>query len=256
MFLFNDCEYKTYNELITNLYNCSNHKDLNTILNTYISKLVPADSSIFLLYENDGITAKSSYIINLEEKRFTDYLNYYQNFDLYKSIIHLKNKPPVVNRVSDYLDYNRWEKNEHRVDFLKPQKIYHICCMEILDKNKILASLSLHRNKKHQDFTDKELYILKLLAPVIKTIYQSIQTNFPRIILNDKLTTREKQILPLLTKNYSTMELSSYVGISKNTIKTHIRNILRKTDCASRFELVIKMQNIKKGDFSDEQSTD
>ena len=60
----------------------------------------------------------------------------------------------MVNRVSDYIDYNHWEQNEHRADFLRPQKIYHISCMEIIDENRILASPSLHRDQNHDDFTD------------------------------------------------------------------------------------------------------
>ena len=39
MFIFDNFEYKIYNNLIDNLYNCSGLEDMNTILNTYISKL-------------------------------------------------------------------------------------------------------------------------------------------------------------------------------------------------------------------------
>ena len=245
MFIFNNSEYKIYNNLINNLLQCSGCKEMIDILNLYLDKLIPSDSSIFLLYEKDGLTAKSSYIKNLEEDRFQDYLDYYQKFDLYKKAIHLLEKPPVVNRASDHLDYNDWENNKHRADFLKPQNIYHISCMEIIEKNKILASLSLHRSKKHTDFTDRELEILKLLAPIIKNVYLSFQ-NILNETISDKLTPREKQILPMLLRNYSTLELASHFNISLNTIKTHIKNILSKTNCSSRFELITKLYHLEK----------
>ena len=246
MDIFTNFEYKIYNNLINNLYKCSNCEEFNLIIAKYLPKIIPVDSSIFMLYQLDGITARSSYVLNLEEKRFLDYQNYYQNFDLYKEIIHQMDNPPVVNRASDYIDYNEWDKNEHRADFLIPQDIYHITCMEIIKNNKILASLSLHRSKQHNNFNDKELFILKLLAPLIKNIYQSFQTDTFHDDINKRLTPREKQILPLLTKNYSTQELSTHLAISKNTVKTHIRNILRKANCNSRFELTVKIHNREK----------
>ncbi len=240
--IFSNSEYKTYTNLINNLYQSSNIEEIKSILNKNINKLIKYDSLILLIYKDDGITALSCYVENLDTKHFDDYLNYYQNFDLYKKVIHQLTRPPVVNRVSDYLDYNEWKKNEHRADFLKPQNIYHISCMEIIHNNKIMASLSLHRSKQHEDFSYKELCILKLLAPIIKNIYLSIQSNNYFETFNDKLTPREKQIFPMLVKNYSTSELSSYFAISPNTIKTHIKNILRKANCSSRFELTVKLQ--------------
>ena len=243
MIIFNNSEYKIYRNLINHLLQSSNCEEMNYIINHYISKLVSSDSSIFLLYEKDGITARAGYIKNIEKDLFNDYLKYYQKFDLYKKAIHSQQNPPVVNRASDYLDYNNLENNEHIANFLKPQNIYHICCMEIIQKNKILASLSLHRSKKHSNFTFREIEILKLLAPIIKNVYLSFNDSLTKTI-SDKLTPREKQILPMLLKNYSTLELALHFNISINTIKTHIKNILRKTNCSSRFELITKLKKI------------
>jgi DNA-binding CsgD family transcriptional regulator len=157
------------------------------------------------------------------------------------------NSPPPVNRVSDYIDYLYWEKNPHRSDFLLKQDIYHITFLEVINQNKIAVSLSLHRNKKHHDFSDLEINILRILSPFVKTSYNSLKATLPESLLTGekKFTAREKQILILLITPYNNQELATYLGISINTLKTHIKNILRKVNCTSRFDLLSKIQNAR-----------
>lgn len=52
------------------------------------------------------------------------------------------------------------------------------------------------------------------------------------------LSTREKEVLPLILKGHSNSEVSSILFVSENTIKFHVRNILKKTGCSNRQELV------------------
>ncbi len=111
---------------------------MEEIITKDLYPLVSSDNSLLLFYKNDGITADSCIIQNLDPSLFDQYHNYYQQFDQYKEIVHQLKTPPVVNRASDFLNYNSWDKNEHRADFLLPQGIYHIACLEILNDNKIL----------------------------------------------------------------------------------------------------------------------
>lgn len=65
-----------------------------------------------------------------------------------------------------------------------------------------------------------------------KTFYSSMATNmFLRNNLdsrNLKISNREKQILSLLAKMYSTEEIANKLSISKSTVKTHRRNLMRR----------------------------
>jgi DNA-binding CsgD family transcriptional regulator len=47
------------------------------------------------------------------------------------------------------------------------------------------------------------------------------------------ITTREKQILKLVAREYSTIEISSILRISVRTVETHRKNILRKINSRS-----------------------
>jgi len=247
MYLFSENEYEIYNNLIVELNNCYSVEQLQKILMQEINLLIPSDSLIFIHYNPDGITAKSSIVKNLDKSLFSQYKNYYQKHDIYKERVHTLTKPPVVNRASDFISYNTWEKNEHRNDFLLPQGIYHISCLEIIINNKISCSLSLHRNFKHNDFSDREINILYILAPIIKNVYETLNSiKYFSHLSEDKLTPREKEILPMLVSSFSNEELAERYDISFNTMKTHIRHILAKLECSSRIDLLHRVNHYRR----------
>ncbi|WP_264520429.1 LuxR C-terminal-related transcriptional regulator [Flavobacterium sp. N1994] len=54
------------------------------------------------------------------------------------------------------------------------------------------------------------------------------------------LTKREKEIINYLAIGYSSKLIGTELGITKNTVDTHRKNILKKTDCKSVAELIAK----------------
>ena len=65
------------------------------------------------------------------------------------------------------------------------------------------------------------------------------------IVEKFKLTPREKEITLLLLQGYSYPQISEQLFISLNTVKYHVRNILRKADVSNRHELI---KLIREGD--------
>lgn len=53
------------------------------------------------------------------------------------------------------------------------------------------------------------------------------------------ISSREAEVLGLVLSGLSNSEISSKLNISENTVKFHVRNILKKTDCANRKEITI-----------------
>ena len=53
-----------------------------------------------------------------------------------------------------------------------------------------------------------------------------------------KLSSREIEVLNLIIKGASNGEISDELFISENTVKFHVRNILKKTGCSNRTELL------------------
>jgi DNA-binding NarL/FixJ family response regulator len=57
------------------------------------------------------------------------------------------------------------------------------------------------------------------------------------------LTAREREVLNLLAQGQRASEIASRLGVSSETIRTHLRNILDKMHVHSRFEAVAKYLN-------------
>ena len=54
------------------------------------------------------------------------------------------------------------------------------------------------------------------------------------------LTQRETQILKLIMQNYSNKQIASTLNIHIDTVKSHVSNILYKTNTQDRFDLFHK----------------
>lgn len=55
------------------------------------------------------------------------------------------------------------------------------------------------------------------------------------------LSKREFEILNLIKEGYNSQEVSEKLNVSKNTVLTHRKNILNKTNSSSFIELVKKL---------------
>lgn len=56
-----------------------------------------------------------------------------------------------------------------------------------------------------------------------------------------ELTPREQEIARLIAEGMSNKLLAEKLFISEGTVKVHVKNLLRKTDCRSRVELAVKV---------------
>jgi two-component system, NarL family, response regulator LiaR len=56
--------------------------------------------------------------------------------------------------------------------------------------------------------------------------------------VESELTPREWQVLDLLSRDASTLEIAQRLGLSVDTVRTHVRHILRKLDAHTRAEAV------------------
>lgn len=62
-----------------------------------------------------------------------------------------------------------------------------------------------------------------------------LQTRFPT------LTVRERDVIAYLLQGLSSDEIAASLHVSTNTLKTHLRNIYRKTGCPSRSALLVRL---------------
>jgi Response regulator containing a CheY-like receiver domain and an HTH DNA-binding domain len=55
-------------------------------------------------------------------------------------------------------------------------------------------------------------------------------------MLTQELTEREEEVLHYIVRGLSNKEIATAMGLSENTVKTHVRKILTKLNARSRAE--------------------
>lgn len=75
----------------------------------------------------------------------------------------------------------------------------------------------------------------------------SSDTKDPEQTLEDfakthELSPREIEVLPLIMQGHSNSEIAGILFISENTVKFHVKNILKKSNCANRTELLKQLR--------------
>jgi len=77
-----------------------------------------------------------------------------------------------------------------------------------------------------------------VLSPEVTGTVFKMMRGVEENALQDPLTEREKDVLRCLARGLTTAESAEELVISKNTIKTHVRNILDKLEVSNRAEAV------------------
>jgi len=81
-------------------------------------------------------------------------------------------------------------------------------------------------------------------APMSMQVARKVVTHFRKIESPgsdvERLTPREQELLELLAKGYSYKELSDNLGITMNTVRTHLQHIYEKLHVQSRTQAVLK----------------
>ena len=67
---------------------------------------------------------------------------------------------------------------------------------------------------------------------------------------NSRLTTREWEIVDQLCTGRSTKQIADVLVVSTETVRTHVKNILRKLDLHAREDLVDLVKRLRAGDLT------
>jgi DNA-binding CsgD family transcriptional regulator len=59
-----------------------------------------------------------------------------------------------------------------------------------------------------------------------------------------RLSPRERETLTLLAAGHSTLEMAEQMAISKETVRNHVKRVLRSLDASSRVEAVAKGRRV------------
>ncbi len=107
---------------------------------------------------------------------------------------------------------------------------------------------SLKRKNSDLELEQKNSEIQSYLMKIKELEQEMSKGNNKNINIDSKLkdfdlTKREADVLKLIAKGYSNEEIAKEIYISKNTVKSHIKNIYLKLDVKNRIQVMRKLQN-------------
>lgn len=91
----------------------------------------------------------------------------------------------------------------------------------------------------------------QLLKPKIETVIVEKEVHLPDGSLNEreleklKLSSREYEVLQLLTRGCSNAEIAESLFLSLSTVKTHVSNLFIKMEVKSRTQAIEKAKRLK-----------
>jgi DNA-binding NarL/FixJ family response regulator len=74
---------------------------------------------------------------------------------------------------------------------------------------------------------------------MVVDLYLSSKTPPPGIVVQGRLTAREREILQLLAEGDSSKDVAATLALSTKTVETHRSNIMRKLNCHSVSQLTL-----------------
>lgn len=181
------------------------------------------------------------------EKFMLEYDRYYGQVDYVRWVF--SSHESVVYRESDLINTELRTKSAFYLDYLKPAGFVNVAGISIADRGVCVGAITLYRTDRYGDFSDRDLYILKLLLPHLQNKLtaetEAVEHNVEQsrsgsyfLAHEFHLSRREIEILRLLCDGKNNNEISRLLSISVNTVKKHNSNMFHKLNVDSRTQLI------------------
>ena len=128
----------------------------------------------------------------------------------------------------------------------KRQDLGSVAGISIISAGRLVGAVTLYKSESKGDFSDRDLYILKMFLPHLQNVLESRQGEAEREqeevrrILKYRygITEKEQEVMALILAGCSNREIASKKQISENTVKNHISGIFGKIGVKSRTQLL------------------
>jgi DNA-binding CsgD family transcriptional regulator len=130
------------------------------------------NSIFFLLDENSKLT--NFFGKNIEERYLREFRDYYYQYDPFKLVQGLFHGSRII-RLEELVSYSSFLNSEYYNDFLRPQRIQYKTCVYLKSGVELLGVIGLFRPKEFGNFSEKEIRMLKILAPYLSQALQNVE---------------------------------------------------------------------------------
>ncbi len=160
------------NSFVSEAYECNEFSDFLRLAIQKLHKLVVYDSAMFFC----AISRDCSYFKPYTGGNINDFYKKsvfaekeaYQNVEI--------EREAYVYKAADYSHGIIQIDNEPRSGFLSEQSQFYIVCIRIIHKGQFLGEIYLHRSKEKPDFSDEDIFMLRLIQPHVSKVFNIIHT--------------------------------------------------------------------------------
>lgn len=251
-----DRDYESMSQIIYRVNSTSGYEKAALEILKQLKYIIPYDKgSIFQIKESEtgafyyqNPISVNSAGISVDEKKFMDG-DYYSD-----CLIYISSPWSNTFRSNDVRDEREFVSSRLYKEVYLPQNIHYNLASILVHNDQRVAIIGLFRSKDKSDFTDRELYILKSLAPHMELklyteIYSDQNRNPDRFLAyrNEfsqeymakyKLTKREAEVLQMLCRGFDNNAISEQFGISISTLNKHLNSLYKKTSAKNRVQLI------------------
>ena len=248
MFFVKEDECLLMNEIVLGLNADANESDKKLRLSflSRIQDLIFCDQASFYLPDpqRDNITDPVS--LNIDRLYLDAYERYYRNIDEAMPYIHMTR--PNTYRYTDILNGKAKQLSETYNDFFKPMGACYSQGVNLVWNNHFLGLVVLFRGIGEQDFTDRDMFILRqfqghLSHKLYRLLVGGQSKNHELLnknVLREKyhLSEREIEIVDLVLSGHHNRDISDKLFIELSTVKTHLKRIFVKLNISSRTQIL------------------
>ncbi|CAM2820199.1 response regulator transcription factor [Acinetobacter celticus] len=196
--------------------------------------LLRADFAASYIWDAKHNLSKQGIMWRIDQKAIQEYEHIWQYNDPITLPLRERQKPTFVNEVISLTDL---KKTMYYNEFLQPHGLYHGLNVYFI-RNKIdVGDFRIWRAKDSVMFGEREKRILNLLEPYLsKALPFDLSTRY-------SLTPREQDVVTLVCKGLSDKDVANLLDISFTTVRTHLKNAMKKIGCNNRTEMALLIQH-------------
>jgi len=240
---------QVFSQVVLQLHQCKCFSCFITEAMSCIRRVVPYETGAFFSVEPALQLFDCPYHTDIEDDLFAGFRENYQDYHSHRKKVCSTDNLKMVDRALDLFDYGIWE-NKESDDFLAANNICYLAGVQLIYNRKVLADITIHRTAKQRDFDDGEMQLLKMLGEHMQYIFAKLKNsrdtsqndnNQQDAPVNQSMsvfTSREAEILLLLSQGLSNKEIGERLFISTETVKTHLKKLFTKMSVRSRTELL------------------
>ncbi len=241
-------ELLVLNNIIYKIHTETDFDSMREFILEPVQTLLKSDMSSFLIV--DGLNNKKlgrPVGINCSKKKVQDYINFYQALDYAVPLLHTGRS--IVYRESDIIAEDKRVKTDFYNMFYRADNFHHSVHLILAYQGIFLGTISFFRQRGKENFEKQDMLYLELIQEHLNhRVYTELHMErtgkytMDEIVKAFGLTSKESLVLECLLDGKDNYETAVYIGVAQNTVKKHLVNIYRKTQCSSKIVLLQKIR--------------